>query len=112
MVLFPSGHPGSPLTGEVPIDNPTVNTADFSLGLALGIKEKYKQLDAFWKFDIRLRSGRENPACICGEVLKGVKTPFDCKLFGKVCTPENPVGACMVSTEGACAIYYKYGDRV
>ncbi|MCD6100395.1 MAG: hydrogenase formation protein HypD [Candidatus Marinimicrobia bacterium] len=78
----------------------------------LGIKEKYKQLDAFWKFDIRLRSGRENPACICGEVLKGVKTPFDCKLFGKVCTPENPVGACMVSTEGACAIYYKYGDRV
>jgi hydrogenase expression/formation protein HypD len=46
--------------------------------------------------------------CSCGEVLRGIKIPTDCPLFGKKCTPENPVGACMVSTEGSCAAYYRY----
>ncbi|HEC97409.1 MAG TPA: hydrogenase formation protein HypD, partial [Nitrospirae bacterium] len=46
--------------------------------------------------------------CACGDVLKGIKIPTDCPLYGKKCTPENPVGACMVSTEGSCSAYYKY----
>ena len=47
--------------------------------------------------------------CKCGEILKGVLKPWECKVFGTACTPENPIGACMVSSEGACAAYYKYG---
>jgi len=55
-------------------------------------------------------------ACQCGEVLKGVLEPWECKVFGTACTPETPIGTCMVSSEGACAAYYNYGrfsrDRV
>ena len=51
---------------------------------------------------------REHAGCRCGEILRGVIKPFDCVLFSKVCTPENPVGPCMVSSEGTCAAYYKY----
>ncbi|HSW52258.1 MAG TPA: hypothetical protein VLG93_03420, partial [Sulfuricaulis sp.] len=50
----------------------------------------------------------DNKACECGAILRGVKKPTDCKIFGNVCTPQNPVGSCMVSSEGACAAYYKY----
>ncbi|MDA8077353.1 MAG: hypothetical protein M0Z79_00290, partial [Nitrospiraceae bacterium] len=50
----------------------------------------------------------ETTACSCGDVLKGVKTPIDCKLFGKGCTPDHPVGPCMVSAEGSCSAFYKY----
>ncbi len=50
----------------------------------------------------------EPKGCICGEILKGLKKPKDCKLFAKVCTPSDPVGACMVSSEGSCAAYYLY----
>lgn len=58
-------------------------------------------------------SSRENPACRCGEIVRGLCEPQDCKLFGKVCTPESPKGACMVSeTEGACGIAYKYGKSL
>ena len=53
---------------------------------------------------------KENPACICPKILRGVAKPSDCKIFGKVCTPVNPIGACMVSSEGACSAYYKYGN--
>lgn len=52
--------------------------------------------------------GKEPKGCICGEILCGVKKPVDCRLFGKACTPENPVGACMVSSEGTCSAYFKY----
>jgi hydrogenase expression/formation protein HypD len=48
-------------------------------------------------------------ACQCGEVLKGVIKPWECKVFGTACTPERPIGTCMVSSEGACAAYYNYG---
>jgi hydrogenase expression/formation protein HypD len=51
----------------------------------------------------------DNKACECGAILRGVKHPRDCKVFGTVCTPENPIGSCMVSSEGACAAYYSYG---
>ena len=51
----------------------------------------------------------EPPGCLCGEVLQGLIRPPECPLFGTRCTPEDPIGACMVSTEGTCAAYYKYG---
>jgi hydrogenase expression/formation protein HypD len=51
----------------------------------------------------------DNKACECGAILRGVKKPADCKVFGTVCTPENPIGSCMVSSEGACAAHYTYG---
>lgn len=53
---------------------------------------------------------KENKACKCPEILKGVAKPTDCKIFGTVCTPTNPIGSCMVSSEGACSAYYKYGN--
>ncbi|MEJ2636904.1 MAG: hydrogenase formation protein HypD, partial [Calditrichia bacterium] len=77
----------------------------------LEIREKYKKYDAAQRFAVEVEPTRENPGCICGSVMKGVKKPFECKLFGKVCTPENPIGSCMVSSEGTCAAYYKY-DRI
>ena len=55
------------------------------------------------------RPGRRPQACQCGEVLKGVIKPWECKVFGTACTPETPIGTCMVSSEGACAAYYNYG---
>ncbi|MDO8535998.1 MAG: hydrogenase formation protein HypD [Candidatus Omnitrophota bacterium] len=75
----------------------------------LKIKNGYKKFDAEIKFRPRPKMSKENPSCFCGHILKGLKTPYDCKLFAKVCTPESPVGACMVSSEGTCAAYYKYG---
>ena len=72
------------------------------------IRKHYSDFDAEKKFNIKIKPVKENKACICGNVLKGIVTPFECKLFGRICNPENPVGACMVSSEGACAAYYKY----
>ncbi len=75
----------------------------------LFIREKYRDFDAYYKFPVDPPPPKEHPGCRCGEILKGLITPFECPLFGKVCTPESPVGPCMVSSEGACAAYYKYG---
>ncbi len=76
---------------------------------ALKIKARYAAFDAEQRFSFTARSTRENKACECGAILRGVKTPRDCKLFGTTCTPENPLGSCMVSSEGACAAYYSFG---
>lgn len=65
--------------------------------------------DAEAKFTLPGRQVADHRACACGDILKGVKKPWDCKVFGTACTPESPLGACMVSSEGACAAYYKYG---
>lgn len=75
----------------------------------LKFRKKYKKIDAESIFDISVTPAPEPKGCSCGEVLRGIKIPPECKLFGKVCTPEHPYGACMVSTEGSCAAYYKYG---
>ena len=75
----------------------------------LKIKEKYAQFDAERRFKIELPPVKDNPACRCGEVIKGLIPPLDCPLYQKVCTPEHPIGPCMVSSEGTCAAYYKYG---
>lgn len=75
---------------------------------SLKINSKYEDLDAEKRFKVSLPQPKEHPACICGRVIRGVALPTDCKLFGKVCTPSNPLGSCMVSSEGACAAYFKY----
>ncbi len=76
----------------------------------LGLRDEYERFDAAKKFNIKLKDSPEPKGCLCGEVLKGKKRPSNCKLFKTRCTPENPVGACMVSSEGTCAAYYKYGE--
>ena len=78
-------------------------------GSGLKLRKKYQRFDAEFAFDIRPSPTREPAGCICGDILRGVKTPADCKLFGKTCTPENPVGPCMVSSEGSCSASYLYG---
>jgi hydrogenase expression/formation protein HypD len=75
----------------------------------LRIKAKYAAFDAEQRFDLPYNAVPDNKACECGAIIRGVKKPIDCKLFGSVCTPENPIGSCMVSSEGACAAYYTYG---
>jgi hydrogenase expression/formation protein HypD len=79
-------------------------------GSGLKLKNKYKRFDAEANFTIEPGPTVEPAGCICGDILRGVKTPSDCPLFGRVCTPESPVGPCMVSTEGSCSACYLYGE--
>ena len=76
---------------------------------ALRIRRTFAEFDAERRFPLEYRSVADHKACECGAILRGVKRPQDCKIFGTVCTPENPVGSCMVSSEGACAAHYTYG---
>ena len=75
----------------------------------LRLKEAYAVFDAERRFAMEDIPAEDNPACECGAILRGVKEPADCKLFGTVCTPEPPTGSCMVSAEGACAAHWTYG---
>jgi hydrogenase expression/formation protein HypD len=70
-------------------------------------KESYRQMDAR-NFNVEVEPPKEHPECLCGEVLQGIKSPLECRLFKKVCHPENPIGPCMVSIEGTCHTYFKY----
>jgi hydrogenase expression/formation protein HypD len=72
------------------------------------LRKAYEAYDAEARFTIERRHAKDNPACDCGAVLRGVKQPSDCKLFGTVCTPQTPMGSCMVSSEGACAAQWTY----
>lgn len=76
----------------------------------LKIRNEYSRFDARKKYKIPAMEGRSNPACRCGEVLQGKCRPVDCKVFGKGCTPLHPIGACMVSGEGACSAFFQYGE--
>lgn len=76
---------------------------------ALKIKAEYSEFDAEQRFVLPDFVAEEHKQCLCGAVLRGVKKPMECKLFAKVCVPENPLGSCMVSSEGACAAVYAYG---
>jgi hydrogenase expression/formation protein HypD len=76
---------------------------------ALKIRPAFAALDAERRFGLGYQPVADNKACECGAILRGVKRPIDCKIFGTVCTPENPMGSCMVSSEGACAAHYSYG---
>jgi hydrogenase expression/formation protein HypD len=79
------------------------------VGSGLGLRPAYARFDAEAAFEFDPGPTVEPEGCICGEVLRAVKTPRDCSLFRTVCTPANPVGPCMVSSEGSCAAYYLYG---
>ena len=76
------------------------------------LRAEYADFDSRVKYAMPHITGRPNPACRCGDVLQGKCRPSDCKVFGKVCTPLHPVGACMVSDEGACSAYYQYSGLV
>lgn len=80
-------------------------------GSGLKIRDKYGRFDAWKVFGVRASIGKEPAGCRCGDVLKGAVTPDACGLFDRACTPEKPIGACMVSSEGTCAAYYRYGRR-
>lgn len=75
----------------------------------LVFKEQYRKYDALERFSVEVPKSVIPKGCICGKVLLGISLPAECKLFGKKCTPLTPVGPCMVSSEGSCAAYYKYG---
>ena len=76
------------------------------------LKNEYSKYNAkiVYKEILPTKEVKENKACRCPDILKGVAKPTDCKIFGNVCTPTNPIGSCMVSSEGACSAYYKYGN--
>jgi hydrogenase expression/formation protein HypD len=74
----------------------------------LGLRKGYQAFDAEKRFGLSGKSVEEPAECISGTILRGLKKPFDCPVFGTICTPEHPLGATMVSSEGACAAYYRY----
>jgi hydrogenase expression/formation protein HypD len=76
---------------------------------ALRIRDAFSEFDAEKRFAVTTRRVREPKSCECPSILRGAKKPTDCKLFGTTCTPESPIGSCMVSSEGACAAYWSYG---
>jgi hydrogenase expression/formation protein HypD len=77
-------------------------------GSGLAIREKYARFDAAKQLSVTFHEAHVNPVCKCGSILRGLRTPLDCPLFGRACTPANPIGPCMVSSEGTCAAYFKY----
>ena len=75
----------------------------------LAVSSDFSRFDALLRWPVEVEPTRVPKGCICGAILKGIASPADCRLFGNTCTPDHPVGACMVSSEGACAAAYKYG---
>lgn len=110
-VVRPEGSPGAQKTMETYME--PCDSEWRGLGVipdsGMQLRAEYAAFDARKKFALPPVTGRANPACRCGEVLQGKCKSTDCPLFGKVCTPLHPVGACMVSNEGACSAYYQYG---
>jgi hydrogenase expression/formation protein HypD len=76
---------------------------------ALVLNDKYEHLDAVKRFGIKIERYSSSVNCLCSEILMGLKLPYQCSLFGSVCTPEHPSGPCMVSSEGACSAHFRYG---
>lgn len=74
----------------------------------LAFRREWRSLDAAARFGVAPPAGRPHPGCRCGDLMKGKAEPFDCRLFARACRPERPLGPCMVSSEGACAAYYRY----
>lgn len=79
-------------------------------GTGLGVRTEFADYDAMRRFDPVIPEPRDIKGCQCGDVLRGIVLPFECKLFARSCTPEHPVGPCMVSSEGSCAAYYRFTD--
>jgi hydrogenase expression/formation protein HypD len=79
-------------------------------GTGLAIRAEYAHYDATKRIPVTPPEPKEIKGCQCGEVLRGITLPFECRLFGRGCTPEHPIGPCMVSSEGSCAAYYRFTD--
>jgi len=79
---------------------------------ALVINNRYEKLDAKKKLNLKEKNSLKTSCCQCSEIILGIKTPNECKQFGKNCNPDNPLGPCMVSSEGACSVYYRYSGRI
>jgi len=77
----------------------------------LGLRESFRRFDALREFNLTIGQDYDPPGCKCGQVIQGKLEPSSCGLFGEQCTPSHPVGPCMVSSEGTCAAWYKYGHR-
>lgn len=77
-------------------------------GSGYAVRPEFAEFDAFRRFEPEVEPTQEPRGCLCGDVLRGMMTPAECPLFRRVCTPENPVGPCMVSSEGSCAAYFRY----
>ncbi|MEA1996269.1 MAG: hydrogenase formation protein HypD, partial [Gemmatimonadota bacterium] len=77
-------------------------------GSGLVLRPQFRQWDTMRRFDIEIEPAAEPAGCICGRILRGVASPDQCALFSNKCTPAAPVGACMVSSEGACQAYFRY----
>ena len=90
-----------------PIDAPWRGIGTLPLS-GMALRSEFSSFDAAVRFDIVVGLGKEAPGCLCGDVIKGKCRPSNCPLFGSACTPEDPVGPCMVSSEGSCAAAYKY----
>ncbi len=78
-------------------------------GSGLALREEYRRFDAAARLEVEVEATRETPGCLCGTILAGLGRPEECPHFGSACTPENPLGPCMVSSEGTCAAHYRYG---
>ena len=76
------------------------------------LKEEYRDFDIEKIYKLDIIESKSSSLCKCGEVLKGKIKPNECELYGKTCIPENPIGPCMVSSEGSCAAYYRYDEGV
>jgi hydrogenase expression/formation protein HypD len=109
-VVSPEGNPGAlKIMNEIfePCDSPWRGLGPIPQS-GLSIREEFLPHDAGQRFDLNVPPAKEPPGCRCAEVLRGVVKPFECRLFRTRCSPRTPVGACMVSSEGTCAAYYKY----
>ncbi|EGO64052.1 hydrogenase formation protein HypD [Acetonema longum] len=107
-------HEGNPAARQVLTQvYETVDAAWRGMGVipasGLGVNDRYRRFNALAALPLQVEKASEQAACRCGEVLRGIIKPADCLLFGKACVPEHPVGSCMVSVEGTCAAWYKYG---
>jgi hydrogenase expression/formation protein HypD len=79
-------------------------------GTGLAIRKEFEHYDAAKRIPVTPPEPKDIKGCQCGEVLRGITLPFECRLFGRGCTPEHPIGPCMVSSEGSCAAYYRFTD--
>lgn len=108
--VSPEGNLGAlKVMGEVfkPCDSPWRGLGMIP-GSGLAIREDFSAHDARVRFDLEVPPANEPPGCLCADVLRGTAKPVDCKMFRKTCTPRNPIGPCMVSSEGTCAAYFRY----
>lgn len=111
-VVRPEGNPAA-MRAVLRVFTPTANRQWRGIGTlpesGLALRSEYQQWDALAHLNVSQKEAPDPKICQCGQVLRGEVEPWDCKVFGTACTPETPIGACMVSGEGACAAYYNYG---